>query len=91
MKPRPIAKIVLSPDFDKSLRRLPTRIQLLLKRKTEWFLKDAYDLRLKTHALKGEMKELHAFSVNQVYRVLFTFLSPTKVQFIDIGTHEVYK
>lgn len=91
MKPRPIAKIVLSPNFDKSLLRLPIRIQLLLEKKIEWFLKDACDLRLKTHALKGEMKELHSFSVNQAHRVIFKFLTPTKALFIDIDTHEVYK
>jgi hypothetical protein len=44
--------------------------------------KDAFDPRLRTHKLKGELSAYWAYSVNREYRVLFRFLGPSEAKFI---------
>ena len=90
MKSRPIRELKLSSDFDAALMRLPKRIQNLAQRKVHLFQADAYDARLKTHALGGKLKGLHSFSVNHSYRILFEFLGPDRALLITIGTHAIY-
>jgi mRNA-degrading endonuclease RelE of RelBE toxin-antitoxin system len=53
--PRPIATVHITPDFEKRYLRLPKHIQNLATRKNQWFRKDAFDPRLRTHKLKGEL------------------------------------
>jgi mRNA-degrading endonuclease YafQ of YafQ-DinJ toxin-antitoxin module len=52
---------------------------------------DAFDPRLRTHKLKGELSAYWAYSVNREYRVLFRFLGPSEVLYYDVGTHEIYR
>jgi len=86
--PRPISTVHVTPDFEKAFLRLPKYVQTLATRKDQWFRKDAFDPRLRTHKLKGE---LSAYSVNREYRVLFRFLGPSEALYYDIGTHEIYR
>ncbi|MEK7847134.1 MAG: hypothetical protein AAB257_09260 [Nitrospinota bacterium] len=51
----PISKIHTTSDFEKSFRKLPIRIQNLAIKKDKWFRHDAFDRRLHTHILKGEV------------------------------------
>ena len=88
---RPIRMLRVSPRFERSFRRLPTRIQKLADSKTAWFKANAYDARLKTHALSGKLEGYYAFWVNREYRILFQFLSTNEALFIDIGTHALYR
>ena len=88
---RPISVIHVAPDFEKTFLRLPKRIQDLATRKDQWFRRDAFDPRLRTHKLKGELSTYCAYSVNREYRVLFRFLGPHEVNYYDIGTHEIYR
>ena len=46
---RPITVIHITPDFEKTFLRLPKHIQALATRKDQWFRKDAFDARLRTH------------------------------------------
>jgi toxin HigB-1 len=80
--PRPISIVHVTPDFEKAFLRLPKHIQTLATRKDQWFRKHAFDPRLRTHKLKGELSAYWAYSVNREYRVLFRFLTPTNT------THE---
>jgi mRNA-degrading endonuclease YafQ of YafQ-DinJ toxin-antitoxin module len=88
---RPIAIVHITPDFEKSYLRLPHRIQTLAARKDQWFRRDAFDPRLRTHRLKGDLSAYWANSVNREYRVLFRFLGPTEAIYYDIGTHGIYR
>ena len=54
--PRPITVIHITPDFEKTFLRLPKHIQALATRKDQWFRKDAFDARLRTHKLKGNLQ-----------------------------------
>ena len=53
---------------------------------------DPFEPSLKTHKLKGELKELYACSSTYEYRIIMTILiQDDKIYLLDIGTHdEVY-
>ena len=57
------------------------------------FIKDPFNLQLKTHKLSGKLKGLWSFSIDYDLRVVFYFTKdkPPKAVFVAIGTHdEVY-
>jgi mRNA-degrading endonuclease RelE of RelBE toxin-antitoxin system len=87
--PRPISIVHVTPDFEKAYLRLPKHVQNLATRKDEWFRKDAFDPRLRTHKLRGELSAYWAYSVNREYRVLFRFLGPGEALYYDGGSHEI--
>jgi hypothetical protein len=88
---RPINVVHIPPDFEKTFLRLPKHIQALATRKDQWFRKDAFDARLRTHKLKDELSAYWAYSVNREYRVFFRFLGPHEAIYYDIGTHAIYR
>lgn len=83
--------IVYSPRFIKLYKRLPGRIRELAVCKEKIFVKNTFDARLKTHGLQGELIGRWSFSVNYQYRIVFVFETKDIVNFLSIGTHEVYK
>ena len=85
--PRPISIVHVTPDFEKAYLRLPKHIQNLATRSR----KDAFDPRLRTHKLKGELSAYWAYSVNREYRVLFRFVGSSETLYYDVGTHEIYR
>jgi mRNA-degrading endonuclease YafQ of YafQ-DinJ toxin-antitoxin module len=87
----PISKIHTTSDFEKPFRKLPIRIQNLAIKKDKWFRHDAFDRRLHTHKLKGELEGFWSYSINYEYRILFRFLNDNEVIYYDIGTHGIYK
>jgi hypothetical protein len=52
---RPITSVHIAPDFEKAYLRLPKHIQILATRKDQWFRNDAFDPRLRTDKLKGDL------------------------------------
>jgi mRNA-degrading endonuclease YafQ of YafQ-DinJ toxin-antitoxin module len=44
--------------------------------------------KLKLHALKGNLKGLHSFSVNKDVRVVLVFTDEETVTFLAIGKHD---
>lgn len=60
------------------------------EKKTDIFLKDPFDQRLKTHKLSGALEGFLAFAVNQEYRIIFDFDAKRNVRFYQIGTHDIY-
>jgi len=86
-------EIYLTGKFKKNYAVLPAQI----KRKTETteriFRKNPYHPSLRTHSLQGKYKDYWSFWVGKSYRIMFQFLdaTKTKVVFINIGTHEIYK
>jgi len=87
----PILKVHSTSEFEKSFRKLPTRIQDLAEKKDNWFRQDAFNPRLHTHKLRGELEGYWSYYVNRKYRILFRFLNGDEVVYYDIGTHEIYK
>ena len=86
-----ILKIHSTSEFEKSFRKLPQHIQNLAEKKDIWFRKDAFDPRLHTHKLKGELEGYWSYYVNRKYRILLRFLKENEVIYYDIGTHDIYR
>lgn len=86
-----IKEIHYTPDFKKAYEKIPKNIQKIVNRKDALFRKNPFHPRLKTHKLKGPLKNLWSFYITKSYRILFEFLNSDKVIFYDIGTHEIYK
>jgi mRNA-degrading endonuclease YafQ of YafQ-DinJ toxin-antitoxin module len=84
--------IELSSHFLKQARKLSREEKIKLSDRTEWFKKDSYDPRLKTHALTGKLKGILSFSVTHSKRVSFTWVSKNTALFLSVGLHgEVYR
>ena len=84
-------KVLYSPYFQKSFKKLPPRIQKLTAAKEKIFKDDCFHPSLKTHPLKGRLKGYFSFSVNYQYHILFKFKDKQTAIFINIGTHSIYK
>ena len=88
---RSVSKVHVTSEFERAFHKLPSNIRSLAEKKYMWFRQDAFDPRIHTHKLKGELKGYWAYSVNREYRILFRFLKNNEVIYYDIGTHEIYK
>jgi len=88
---RPIFKVHITSEFEKSYRKLPLRVKKLAEKKDKWFRQDAFDSRLHTHKLKGELEGYWSYYANYQYRILFRFIDDNEVIYYDIGTHDVYR
>lgn len=84
-------KIIYSPGFVKSYKKLPLGLKLQAERKEQIFRQNPFDPRLKTHKLKGELSDFYSFYVNYHYRIVFHFEGKEKVIFDNVGTHQIYR
>jgi addiction module RelE/StbE family toxin len=76
--------------YKKAFKNQPQRQELFLE-KVSLFITDPFHPQLKTHKLKGALKDFYSFSIEFDLRIIFSFLSENEVAFEDIGTHdEVY-
>lgn len=90
MKPKYISyDSVFEKKFKKYTAQLPEAGKQRLKKRLEIFREDIFDKRLKTHKLKGELKEYYSFSISYSDRIVFRLLDDEGVYFIDIGGHDV--
>ena len=88
MKPKTVK---YSSNFFKDLKRFPKNQLKFLSKQETIFRSNIYDPRLKTHKLKGELKEFYAFSISYHWRIVFHLEDKNTVVFDTIGTHAVYK
>jgi addiction module RelE/StbE family toxin len=86
-------EIYVSSKFQKAYKKLPKQIKEKAKLRENIFRKNPFDPRLKTHSLSGKYKGYWAFSIDYSYRIMFKFLNATKtkVVFINVGKHDIYK
>ena len=73
----------------KYLKKLTDKEKEQLKDRLAIFREDAFDKRLKTHHLKGNLKEYYAFSISYSDRIVFKLLADEEILFIAIGNHDV--
>lgn len=88
MKPK---RIKYSTNFFKDLRKFPKSQLKFLVKQEEIFKKDVFDPRLKTHKLKGDLKEFYAFSISYHWRIIFHFEGEDIIVLDAIETHQIYK
>lgn len=90
MKPKYIS---YDPSFEKHFNKYKKHLTDTEKerlKKTFGILKeDIFDKRLKTHKLKGNLKDYHAFSISYSDRIVFRILEDGGIYFIEIGGHDV--
>lgn len=86
-----IVTIRLTSKFQKAYKKLSVDIKDEAKNKETVFRQNPFDPILKTHKLHGRYKNYWAFSINGQYRIMFAFADVGTVDFINIGTHEIYR
>lgn len=86
----PIKKIHYTTHFARKAADLPTKLKSEIKKREAIFRKNPFDSRLKTHKLKGKLKNLWSFSLTFKHRVIFEFVAKNEVLFFDVGGHELY-
>ena len=86
-----IRQINYSSHFIRALKKLPHRETELVRERLKIFQNNCFDPRLKTHKLKGKMKDYWSFSITHSHRVLFEFLGTGKAGFVDVGERSIYK
>lgn len=86
-----ITNIFPTNHFKKSYKRLPQEIKKEAVEKENIFISNPFNQRLKTHRLKGKLRNYWAYSVNYEYRIMFRFVDDESVLYFDIGTHSIYK
>jgi len=84
-------KISYSSKFEREYRKLPSSIKKIAEKKEEIFRIDPFDVRLKTHKLKGGLKDFWSFSIDNKYRIIFEFISKQEIWFHSVGTHAIYE
>lgn len=90
-----IKKIVFDTSFEKKFEgykeKLSEKELNKIRERIEVFRDNPFNSRLKTHKLKGRLKDYWAFSISYSDRILFRFLDKERVFFIGIGDHSVYR
>lgn len=90
MKPKSISfDSVFEKHWNKYLTRLTERQKEQLRNRLAIFNEDVFDKRLKTHRLKGNLKDYYAFSINYSDRIVFKIIDENSVYFIEVGDHDV--
>jgi len=83
--------IRVSSKFKKSYKKLPKNVKDKAREKENIFRANPFDPRLDTHKLHGKYKDYWAFAVVGQYRIMFVFVDSDTIDFINIGTHDIYK
>jgi len=89
MKPKSIHfDSVFEKHWYKYLTGLTEKQKKQLRVRLAIFKEDIFDKRLKTHRLKGNLKEYYALSINFSDRIVFKIIEDS-VYFIEVGSHDV--
>lgn len=85
--------VSFSPTFQKKYQKIKAtdpELGLLIKKQLQQFKSNPHHPSLRTHKLKGNLKQVFSISVTRKIRILF--LEDHQYYFFDIGTHEqMYK
>jgi len=83
-------KIIYATKFQREYRKLSADIRLATEEKEKIFKDNPFDPRLNSHKLKGNLEGFLSFSINQKYRVIFSFKTNNEVHFLSVGDHTIY-
>jgi addiction module RelE/StbE family toxin len=83
--------IRFTSKFSKAYKKIPKMVKTKAEEKEKIFRSNPFDTRLDTHKLHGKYKEYWAFTVVGQYRIMLAFSEKEVVDFINIGTHDIYK
>jgi addiction module RelE/StbE family toxin len=89
-----MTEIAFSSSFHRAFKgkiRGNSKLEQRFWERVEIFKADPRDPRLRTHKLSGSLQGWWSFTIEYDVRVIFWFVDPSRVVFVDIGTHdEVY-
>ena len=89
MKPKSIHfDSVFEKHWHKYLTGLTEKQKEHLRKRLAIFKEDVSDKRLRTHRLKGNLKEYCAFSISYSDRIVFKIIDDNSLYFIEIGGHD---
>lgn len=90
MKPKAIRyDATFEKQWLKYLKKLTAKQKVQLKERLSIFREDVFDSRLKTHHLKGNLRDYYAFSISYSDRIVFRVLDDEEILFIEIGSHDI--
>lgn len=84
-------EVTYSARFLRQLKKLDTPLQEEVIEKIELFKDTGNHKQLKVHSLHGTFDTYNSFSVNYTHRVIFDYVSKTKVVLLKVGDHNVYE
>lgn len=83
-------EVRFTPSFLRQLKKLPKALQQESVEKINLFKQDEKHPMLKTHKLKGRLKNRYSFSVNYQTRIVFKYIDKNTVVLLAVGDHDVY-
>jgi addiction module RelE/StbE family toxin len=83
--------IRVTSRFIKLYKKLPKSVKDKAKEKEKIFKINPFDPCLNIHKLHGKYKNYWSFTVVGQYRIMFSFAEQGIADFINIGTHDIYK
>lgn len=83
--------IYYSSKFAREYKKLSPEIKRLAESKEAIFRHNPHDPRLKTHALKNQLRGFWSFSINRQIRIIFEFSDNQDIWFHSVGSHDIYK
>lgn len=84
-------EIYYSSKFYREYKKLSVKTKILAEAREKIFRNNPRDIRLKTHALTGELKGYWAFSIDHKTRIVFEFKKEDVIWFHSVGSHDIYK
>ncbi|EFK11591.1 toxin-antitoxin system, toxin component, RelE family [delta proteobacterium NaphS2] len=90
MKPKSIHfDDAFEKHWHKYLEGLTEKLKKRLRKRLAIFKEDIFDKRLRTHRLKGNLKEYYSFSISYSDRIVFKIVEEDVIYFIEVGSHDV--
>ena len=84
-------RVEVTSRFQRSFGTLSPALQRLTTERIALFAATPFAPRLRTHKLRGTLKDFWSFSVTDAHRILVTFPQPGVALLQDVGTHDIYR
>lgn len=85
-------KIVYSSKFAREYRKLPNNIKDIAEEQETLFRENPFNPKLRTHKLKGKLREFLSFSIGYEYRIIFEFSKDKNTAYFhSVGDHDIYQ
>jgi len=83
-------EIYYSSKFAREYKKLPLKIKKRAEAAEKLFRENPLHPKLRTHKLKGRLKEFWSFSIDEKYRIIFEFQQKNLIWFHSVGDHSIY-
>ncbi len=80
-------RIVFHRNFEKSYKKIPSKIKTKVKEINILFLEDQFNPILNNHALSGKYSGYRSINITGNIRIIYKYLKRDTFLFSEIGTH----